>query len=220
MALNTIQLTSNNTNNSTNREASKVMTNITPSKVVCIGRNYVDHIHELGNEIPEEMVVFIKPNSAISTELSSFHQEQLHYEGELCFLVKNKAFVAVGFGLDLTKRTLQSNLKSKGLPWERAKAFNGSAVFSEFVAIDDISEQFTLELDINSDLIQHGGVELMLYKPSDILAELTTFLELQDGDIVMTGTPKGVGLVNQGDRFTARVLLSNQPLLNASWVAI
>ena len=106
---------------------------ISPSKIICIGRNYVDHIAELGNEVPDEMVVFLKPNSAISSKLQSYHQEPLHYEAELCFLYQQGHFTAVAIGLDLTKRNLQAKLKTKGLPWERAKSFNGAAVFSDFV---------------------------------------------------------------------------------------
>ena len=195
---------------------------ITPSKIICIGRNYVEHITELGNEIPDEMVVFNKPNSAISTELLSYHQEVLHYEGELCFIIKKNQLSAVGFGLDLTKRTLQSKLKAKGLPWERAKAFNGAAVFSQFVAInqDDIRDGLSLELSINNELIQAGGFKLMMYKPADILTELKTYTELNDGDIIMTGTPKGVGLISKGAYFKGRVLIGNQEIVSANWTAI
>jgi 2-keto-4-pentenoate hydratase/2-oxohepta-3-ene-1,7-dioic acid hydratase in catechol pathway len=190
-----------------------------PSKIICIGRNYVDHIAELGNEIPDEMVVFNKPNSAISTQLSSFHQEPLHYEAELCFLFQQGKFTAVAFGLDLTKRGLQSKLKVKGLPWERAKSFNGAAIFSEFVAIDIIEDELSLELKINNEVAQFGGVALMMFKPEQILAELESFIGLEDGDIVMTGTPKGVGLINKGDEFTGRVLLRDKELLTSSWQA-
>jgi len=190
-----------------------------PSKIICIGRNYVDHIAELGNEIPDEMVVFNKPNSSISIQLNSFHQEPLHYEAELCFLYHQGKFSAVALGLDLTKRGLQSQLKAKGLPWERAKAFNGAAVFSEFVAIDSIEEELRLELKINNKVIQAGGVALMMYKPEQILSELKSFIELEDGDIVMTGTPKGVGVVNKGDEFIGRVLLGEKELLTRSWQA-
>ncbi len=194
---------------------------VTPSKIVCVGRNYVDHITELGNEIPEEMVVFNKPNSAISTTLISQHQEQLHYEGELCFVVNKGAFSAVGFGLDLTKRALQGKLKAKGLPWERAKAFNGAAVFSDFVKIApcDINETLILELTINGQVKQHGGVELMMYKPHEILTELMTYTELNDGDIVMTGTPKGVGKVIKGSSFKGSIFTNNKTLVSRSWVA-
>lgn len=194
---------------------------ITPSKVICIGRNYVEHIAELGNEIPDEMVVFNKPNASISTELSSHHQEQLHYEGELCFLVNNGEFTAVAFGLDLTKRNLQNKLKIKGLPWERAKAFNGSAVLSEFVSIDtnDINDKLSLELTINDKVVQHGSIKLMMYKPAEILAELKTYTELNDGDIVMTGTPKGVGLIIKGTRFKGRVFIGSKELISEYWTA-
>jgi len=193
---------------------------IGPLKIICIGRNYVEHIAELGNEIPDDMVVFNKPNSAISTVLVSHHQEQLHYEAELCFIVNNGQFTAVGFGLDLTKRSLQSKLKSKGLPWERAKAFNGAAVFSDFVSIapEDINDTLSLELAINGRVIQAGGVKLMMYKPDEILAELSTYTKLNDGDIVMTGTPKGVGLILEGASFKGKVLSDNKELVSANWI--
>ena len=98
----------------------------TPSKIVCVGRNYAEHIAELNNETPTSMVLFVKPNSAISQQLHAEHNgEALHYETELCFLIKNKQLAGVGLGLDLTKRSLQSALKEKGLPWERAKAATG-----------------------------------------------------------------------------------------------
>lgn len=195
---------------------------IAPSKIICIGRNYVEHIAELGNEIPDEMVVFNKPNSAISAELLSYHQEQLHYEGELCFVIENGQLCAVGFGLDLTKRDLQSKLKSKGLPWERAKAFNGSVVFSDFISIkpDEINATLSLELSINDEVTQAGGVKLMMYKPAQVLSELNTFIELNDGDIIMTGTPKGVGVIIEGACFKGRVLSGNKEIVSASWTAI
>jgi 2-keto-4-pentenoate hydratase/2-oxohepta-3-ene-1,7-dioic acid hydratase in catechol pathway len=195
---------------------------ITPSNIICVGRNYVEHIAELGNEIPDEMVVFNKPNSAISTELLSHHQEPLHYEGELCFIIKNNQLSAVGFGLDLTKRALQGKLKAKGLPWERAKAFTGAAVFSDFITINqyDINSSLSLELFINDVLIQVGGVELMMYKPADILSELKTYTELNDGDIIMTGTPKGVGLITKGACFKGRVLIGKKEITSADWTAI
>lgn len=200
---------------------------ITPSKVVCIGRNYVDHIKELANEMPDEMVVFLKPNSAISSELLSKHNEdELHYEAELSFLYQQGGFTAVALGLDLTKRGVQSKLKAKGLPWERAKAFDKSAIFSEFVSIEqkDI-EQLSLSLEINNELKQQGGVDLMMVKPDEILTQLQSFMTLEDGDIVMTGTPKGVGVINESCDFTGKVYLSNQEslqkncLLTCQWRA-
>jgi 2-keto-4-pentenoate hydratase/2-oxohepta-3-ene-1,7-dioic acid hydratase in catechol pathway len=192
---------------------------VVPNKVICIGRNYVEHIAELGNEIPNEMVVFLKPNSAIAANLNAFHQEPLHYEAELCFVYHQGRFSAVGFGLDLTKRSLQSQLKAKGLPWERAKAFDGSAIFSEFIEINNVDPTLELNLTINDKTVQQGGIELMMYKPNEILKELQTFMTLEDGDIVMTGTPKGVGVINQGDTFEGNILLENKTLVSAQWQA-
>ena len=193
---------------------------VTPSKIVCVGRNYVAHIEELGNEVPEDMVVFNKPNSAIGDVLhAQLAGERLHYEGELSFIVRDGGFVAVGFGLDLTKRSLQSKLKEKGLPWERAKAFDGSAIFSEFVTPPGDIDSLALRLEVDGELRQRGGVELMMYKPDVILRELAHFTTLEDGDIVMTGTPEGVGEIRAGQHFEARVLAGSEILLTSAWIA-
>ncbi len=193
---------------------------VTPSKIVCVGRNYVAHIQELGNEIPDDMVIFIKPNSAISnTLLSSIDGEALHYEGEIVLLSSNNKFTAVGFGIDLTRRELQSRLKKKGLPWERAKAFNGAAVFSEFVPLPDNVARLSLQLQVEGQPRQAGGVEMMIYKPEIILSELHKFTTLEDGDLVMTGTPEGVGVINKGELFEGAVLADNEILVSASWIA-
>src|SRR5690606_18269155 len=131
---------------------------------------------ELGNAVPDEMVLFVKPNSAIRTELILPADEALHYEGELSFLVEGGAFVAVAFGLDLTKRQLQSKLKQAGLPWERAKAFDGSALFSTFVPLPAHLEPLTLHLEINGKTAQQGGVSQMIYHPDRILSEIQSFM--------------------------------------------
>ena len=133
-----------------------------PSKVVCIGRNYAAHIEELNNAVPDQPVIFIKPNSAISNEIQLNSGEEIHYEGEISFVIKNNKISAVGFGLDLTKRAVQSKLKAKGLPWERAKSFDGSALFSEFKTLHGSVENLRLELHINGELIQRGGCYLSL----------------------------------------------------------
>lgn len=193
---------------------------ITPSKIVCIGRNYVAHIEELGNEIPAEMVVFAKPNSAIGDRLCAhLGGEQLHYEGEIAFMVQGGALAAVGFGLDLTKRDLQSRLKSAGLPWERAKAFDGAALFSEFRRYSGDPAGLAVELQVDGAVRQAGGADLMMYPPARILQELGTFMTLEDGDIIMTGTPAGVGPVEAGEVFTGRVYLGAENLARASWEA-
>ena len=148
-------------------------------KIVCVGRNYVAHIEELCNEVPEEMVVFNKPNSAISDILrSQMDGEALHYEGELAFAMSRGELSAVGFGLDLTKRSLQSRLKEKGLPWERAKAFDGAALFSDFVAVPANIHTLSLQTEVDGDLRQAGGVSLMMYQPHTILRELQRFMTL------------------------------------------
>ena len=194
--------------------------NVTPSKIVCVGRNYVAHIQELGNDIPEDMVVFNKPNSAITSVLHSQRDgEALHYEGEIVLLVQGGNFAAVGFGLDLTRRELQSTLKQKGLPWERAKAFDGAALFSDFVPVPAHIDQLALELEVDGETRQAGGVDMMIYRPATILAELRKFTTLEDGDLVMTGTPAGVGAICRGERFEGRILSQGTVLVSASWVA-
>jgi 2-keto-4-pentenoate hydratase/2-oxohepta-3-ene-1,7-dioic acid hydratase in catechol pathway len=189
-----------------------------PSKVICIGRNYVAHIEELGNEIPTEPVVFIKPNSAISPEIRAGESEEIHFEGGLTLLVRSGEPTAVGFGLDLTKRELQSSLKARGLPWERSKAFDGAAVFSDFVPFNGELKDLRLELHINGQLVQQGGCELMMYKPEAIMAEVKSFLSLEDGDLIMTGTPAGVGPLQKGDRYTGKIFENNDLLVEGAWV--
>lgn len=193
---------------------------IYPSKVVCVGRNYLEHIKELNNAVPDEMVVFNKPSSSISSQLISHHGETLHYEGEICFIVREGQLSAVGLGLDLTKRELQSKLKNKGLPWERAKAFDGSAVFSRFISLDGIAiESLEIELFINCVRVQKGAVTQMMYPPQTILEELRTYTTLYDGDIVMTGTPQGVGEVHTGDVFLGRLKAEGKTLIEIEWLA-
>jgi len=118
---------------------------IAPSKVVCIGRNYVEHIEELNNETPDTMVVFNKPNSAVTSTLK-FITPDTRFEGEICFLIEKGEIAGVGFGLDLTKADIQNKIKSKGWPWERAKAFDGSAVLSDFISFNGDITELRLEL--------------------------------------------------------------------------
>ena len=193
---------------------------ITPSKVVCVGRNYVEHIKELGNDMPQDMVLFCKPNSSISNELK-YVGEDGHYEAEISFLILDDDIKGVGFGLDLTKRELQSRLKSKGLPWERAKAFDGAAIFSEFVRIEksDI-DLLEVELLIDGKVTQKGGVGLMIYKPEEIIKEIKSFMSLEDGDIVMSGTPKGVGKFKRGDNFVGRIKKNSLEVIKKEWIVI
>ena len=190
---------------------------ICPSKVVCVGRNYVEHIEELNNEVPDQPVIFIKPNSAISNELFMDEEQSIHYEAELTFIMYSGNIVGVGLGLDLTKREVQTTLKSKGLPWERSKSFDNSAVFSDFVKVRDKIDTLSMELYINGNLTQHGNVGLMLNKPDQLLDEVGSFLTLEDGDLLMTGTPKGVGRVKEGDLFVGKVFQNGEVLIDHTW---
>jgi len=187
---------------------------ISPLKIVCIGRNYVEHIKELNNEIPKEAVYFIKPNSSIGEEI--IYQDNLHYEGEISFLIENKKIKAVGFGFDMTLRKKQSFLKEKGLPWERAKAFKNSAIFSEFVEIDEV-DGLEIEVYKNNSLVQKGDINLMIYKPLELIEEIELVFGLDDFDIIMSGTPKGVGEVKIGDLFEGRILQNNKVLISKKW---
>ena len=190
---------------------------LTPSKVVCVGRNYVEHIKELGNEMPENLVLFNKPNSAITDELR-YYKKDTRFEGEISFLIEDKKIAGVGFGLDLTHAKIQSYLKEKSLPWERAKAFDGSAVFSEFVRFNGDLEDLSLTLSVNGNVVQEASYELMIYKPDVVLKEILSFMDLEDGDIIMSGTPKGVGTYNNGDRFVGSIYYKDKLLVKKEWI--
>lgn len=190
---------------------------VTPSKIVCIGRNYVEHIKELNNEIPKNPVIFNKPNSAISPILYYFGTK-CRFEGELCFLIEQNKLTAVGFGFDLTKVDEQEDAKSKGLPWERAKSFNASAVFSEFVKLERGVKKLYFELIQNGIIVQRGGYELMMNKPHEIINIINGFMELSDGDIIMSGTPKGVGSYAIDDTFIAKIYDDKNLILESNFV--
>ena len=188
-----------------------------PSKVVCVGRNYVEHIEELNNEVPKQMVLFNKPNSAISNSLKYFSKEH-RFEGELCFLVKESRIIGIGFGLDLTDVSAQEYAKKKGLPWERAKAFDNSAVMSDFIEYSGKLEALSFQLFINGNLQQEGDYNLMIHKPNKILTEIESFMSLEDYDIIMSGTPKGVDTYSIGDRFKAIIYEDDREILSYEWI--
>jgi len=190
---------------------------VTPSKVVCIGRNYVEHIKELNNETPDTMVVFNKTNSAITNSLEFFTPDT-RFEGEICFLIKDKQIDGIGFGLDLTKANIQNKMKSKGWPWERAKSFDKSAVFGEFVKFDGNIQDISMKLFINDNLVQFATYDLMIYKPAQMLQEIQTFMSLEDGDIIMSGTPKGVATYNKGDIFKGEIYCNNKLLVSSEFI--
>lgn len=192
-------------------------------KVVCVGRNYADHARELGNAVPDSPILFMKP----ATALASLHepvelpqgQGPVHHEVEMVVLIGKRlrketdlenirfSVAAYGVGLDLTLREVQNQLKQKGHPWERAKAFDGAAPVSGFVDARGISVRQNLDvtLEINDEVKQHGHTGLMLFPTFELLAEISQTFTLEPGDVVFTGTPAGVGPLNSGDKFTARL---------------
>ncbi|MDT8388338.1 MAG: fumarylacetoacetate hydrolase family protein [Thiogranum sp.] len=190
-----------------------------PSKIVCVGRNYMAHIHELDNAVPQQPVIFLKPNSAIAADLLAGDDSDRHYEGEICFIIVNGQLAGAGFGLDITRRALQTQLKTAGLPWERAKAFDGSALFSDFHGIAGDLHDLRVELDINGKARQRGDYAQMLHKPEQLLNDIKSFMTLEDGDIIMTGTPEGVGPILRGDRYTGRVWQGETLLAEHAWQA-
>jgi len=191
-------------------------------KIVCVGRNYAEHAKELGNEIPEKPVVFLKPASSVifsedSIIYPSFSKE-MHHEIELVLLIgKNikdaakveaeNAIMGYGLGLDMTLRDIQNELKKKGHPWTIAKCFDTSAVLSEFI----VKENYTLTLEeeislsVNNQIRQKEKLNLMLFKPAEIVRYISSLMTLEEGDLIFTGTPKGVGKVEKGDRLTANL---------------
>jgi 2-keto-4-pentenoate hydratase/2-oxohepta-3-ene-1,7-dioic acid hydratase in catechol pathway len=185
-------------------------------KIICIGRNYVDHIEELKNERPTDPVVFLKPDTAILPKQFPFHipefTNDLHYEAELvikiCKVGKyiDKKFARnyydeVGLGIDFTARDLQAQLKAKGLPWEKAKGFDGSAVLGEFMRIHDYDAlmQTNFELHKNAQTVQKGNSSHMIWNFDEIVTYVSQFFTLKTGDLIFTGTPAGVGPVMVGD---------------------
>ena len=185
-------------------------------KIICIGRNYADHISELNNERPTEPVIFMKPDSAILPNKNPFvipaFSNDIHHEVEIlvkiCRVGKHidakfahKYYEEIGLGIDFTARDLQSKLKEKGLPWEKAKAFDHSAVIGNFISKKNYSslENINFELKSNQVTVQEGNTSLMLWKIDELIAYVSQYFTIKIGDIIFTGTPKGVAKVTEGD---------------------
>jgi len=191
-------------------------------KILCIGRNYAEHIAELNNERPSEPVLFLKPDSAILRNNDPFYlpdfSNDIHYEVEIVLKISkigknietkfaHKYYDEIGIGIDFTARDLQSKLKEKGLPWEKAKAFNGSAPISNFINKEELGDLKNLKFDlkINGETRQSGDTAMMLWDFDAIIAEMSKYFTLKKGDLIFTGTPAGVGKVNMGDRLVASI---------------
>lgn len=186
-------------------------------KIICIGRNYVDHIAELKNETPDEPVVFLKPDTAFLKNGQPFYipefTQDLHYEAEIVLRINKigkhidekfarRYFDAITIGIDFTARDLQNKLKAKGLPWEKAKAFDFSAVCGDLVPADDYADMgnINFNLDINGTTVQKGNTGLVMYNFNKIIAHVSQYFTLKKGDLIFTGTPAGVGPVKIGDK--------------------
>ncbi|MFW5792709.1 MAG: fumarylacetoacetate hydrolase family protein [Bacteroidota bacterium] len=189
-------------------------------KIICIGRNYIEHANELNNPLPEVPVFFLKPETAIiRAGLPFFYpdfSENIHYETELvlkiCRLGKNiqkkfahKYYNEIGIGIDFTARDLQEKCKQKGLPWEIAKAFDSSAPVGSFIdkkEFENIND-IDFSLDINGKIVQKANSGMMIFSFDEIINYVSKFFTLKIGDLIFTGTPAGVGAVNKGDILTA-----------------
>ena len=185
-------------------------------KIICIGRNYTKHIEELQNERPTEPVIFMKPDSAVLLKQHRFvipeFSEDIHHEIELIVKINkvgkyidakfaHKYYDEISVGIDFTARDLQQKLKEKGLPWEIAKAFDGSAVIGDFLPKSKFSslENLTFELTNNNISVQKGDTAQMLWKIDEIIAYVSQFFTLKIGDIIFTGTPEGVARIQPED---------------------
>ncbi|GAB3532653.1 fumarylacetoacetate hydrolase family protein [Pontibacter brevis] len=191
-------------------------------KIIAIGRNYAEHIAELNNEVPEEPVIFFKPDTALLRNNEPFYYPEytkdVHYEAELILRISRegkdidqkfapKYYDSIGLGIDFTARDLQSKAKAKGLPWALAKGFNGSAPVSEFLPLSQFPDlqHINFRLDVNGETKQQGNSKMMLHTFNDIIAYVSRFITLKTGDIIFTGTPAGVGPVQIGDRLEGYV---------------
>lgn len=191
-------------------------------KIICVGRNYAKHIEELKNDVPEEPVIFLKPESSRLVNGKPFfypdYSNDIHYEAEIVLKIHRNGrhiqeefaldyFDELTLGIDLTARDIQSRLKSKGLPWELAKAFDGSAVLGKFISIDEIKnvEKLDFSLDRNGQTVQSGNTEMMLFSIKKLISFVSKYFFLKRGDLIFTGTPAGVGPIAIGDEYLGRI---------------
>jgi acylpyruvate hydrolase len=189
-------------------------------KIICIGRNYAEHAKELNNPLPSEPLFFIKPDSAIIRNDEPFYlpdfSDDIHYEAEIYVRIHKKGknvqakyavsyYKEIGIAIDMTARDIQQQCKDKGLPWEKAKAFDGSAPMSDGILLTEFSDiqDIHFELWKNGALVQRGWTGDMIFTVDRIIEEATKYFTLKIGDVIFTGTPAGVGKLNAGDRLQA-----------------
>ena len=200
-------------------------------KIICIGRNYSDHIKELSNTKPTNPVVFLKPDSAILPNKNPFFippfSNDIHYEVEVLIKINKvgkhiaskfacKYYDEIGLGIDFTARDIQQKCKEKGLPWEKAKAFDGSAVIGNFYDKNEFDlENLSFQLLKNNEIVQKGNTQSMLWKIDELISYVSQYFTLKKGDIIFTGTPAGVGKVSEND-----VLIGNIEGLKAFQIKV
>lgn len=186
-------------------------------KIFCIGRNYVEHVRELENEVPTEPLVFMKPATALLTDNKPFYHpnfsQNIHFEVEIVLKISKNGksiipqfakdyYNEIGLGIDFTARDLQDTLKKQGHPWEKAKAFDHSAVVGTFYDIAELEmNHLHFQLFKNEVLVQDGDVKKMIYGFDDLVSHVSTYFTLQKGDLIFTGTPAGVGKISIGDTY-------------------
>lgn len=185
-------------------------------KIICIGRNYAEHAKELNNAVPTEPVFFLKPDTAILKNGSTFYlpdfSNDIHHELEVVIKISkagkfiepefaHKYFDEIGLGIDFTARDVQQKCKEKGLPWEKAKAFDGSAPVGDFIPKSEINDlgNIDFELRVNGSIRQKGNTRDMLFNIAHIISHVSKFITLKTGDLIYTGTPSGVGAIKEGD---------------------
>ena len=198
-------------------------------KIICVGRNYAAHAKELNNSVEEEPVIFLKPDTALLNNNQDFYlpdfSNDIHYETEVVVKI-NKAgkhidekfahryYDSISLGIDFTARDLQSMLKAKGLPWERAKAFDGSAVIGSFLPLADVGmiSDLNFSMNLNGQKVQSANTSEMVFSVDKVIAFVSRFITLKTGDLIYTGTPQGVGKVNVGDNLVG--FLGDKELFN------
>jgi len=198
-------------------------------KLICIGRNYTKHIEELANEKPTDPIIFLKPDTSILTKKQPFFipefSKEIHHEVEVLVKINrvgkyidkkfsHKYYNEIGLGIDFTARDLQGQLKEKGLPWEKAKAFDGAAVVGRWLSKDTFKDVDNIQFQLvkNDEVVQSGHTRLMLWKIDELIEYVSKYFTLKIGDIIFTGTPAGVDKVNSNDKLKG--LLENQEMFS------
>ena len=189
------------------------------AKIICIGKNYTDHIKEMGDATPSEMVLFAKPVTSANTELI-LPKKSFRFEAEICLLMNEQKIIGIGIGLDMTLDEIQKDLKNNGLPWERSKGFKNSGIYSDFVSVSNIDQsQIELKFYVNDNLKQHAKSSQMVYSISHIVDECESVFGLNTYDIIMTGTPSGIDTLREGDKCRGELYHQGELVLQKEWVA-